>query len=34
MIEFWNVILIFVAGLIAGAVIHSAWLHSKSRGEL
>ena len=33
MIEFWNVIAVFISGLIAGAAIHSAWLHSKKRGE-
>ena len=33
MIEFWNVIIAFISGLIAGATIHSAWLHSKKRGE-
>ena len=33
MIEIWNVIVIFVCGLIAGATIHSAWLHSKERQE-
>lgn len=34
MIEFWNVIIAFIVGLIGGAAIHSAYLHSKSRGEL
>ena len=33
MIEFWNVIAAFISGLVAGAAIHSAWLHSKNRGE-
>jgi len=34
MIEFLNVVVALVCGLIAGAVLHSAWLHSKKRGEL
>ena len=34
MIEFWNVVIALVAGLIAGAAVHSAWLHSKQRKEL
>ena len=34
MIEFLNVLFALVAGLIAGAAIHSAYLHSKIRGEL
>jgi len=33
-IEFWNVIAALIAGMIAGAAIHSAWLHSKKRKEL
>jgi len=33
MIEFWNVVIASVAGGIIGAAIHSAWLHSKQRGE-
>lgn len=33
MIEFWNVVIAFVVGLIGGAAIHSAWLHSKQRKE-
>lgn len=34
MIEFWNVVVAFIVGLIGGAAIHSAWLHSKKREEL
>lgn len=34
MIEFLNVLFALVAGLVAGAAIHSAWRHSKERGEL
>lgn len=34
MIELFNVLVIFVAGLIAGAAVHSAWLHSKKRKEI
>lgn len=30
-IELFNVIITFICGLIAGAAIHSAWLHSKNR---
>jgi hypothetical protein len=33
MIEFWNVVVALIVGLIGGAAIHSAWLHSKSRKE-
>lgn len=33
MIEFWNVVIALVAGLIAGVALHSAWLHSKERKE-
>jgi len=33
LIEFWNVVIAFICGLVAGAAIHSAWLHSKKRGE-
>jgi hypothetical protein len=34
MIEFWNVVAAFICGLIAGAAVHSAYLHSKKRKEL
>jgi hypothetical protein len=34
MIEFWNVLVAWLAGLIAGLAIHSAYLHSKKRREL
>lgn len=34
MIEFWNVIIAWIAGIIAGLAIHSAYLHSKKRKEL
>lgn len=34
MIEFLNVLCALAAGLIAGAALHSAYVHSKSRGEL
>ena len=34
MIEFLNVLCALAAGLIAGAAIHSAYVHSKERGEL
>ena len=34
MIEFWNVVVAWIAGLVAGLAIHSAYLHSKRRGEL
>jgi len=34
MVEFWNVVVAFVCGLIAGMAIHSAWLHSKKRNEI
>jgi len=33
-IEFLNVLTALVAGLVAGAALHSAYLHSKKRGEL
>ena len=33
MSEFWNVVIALVTGLIAGAAIHSAWLHSKEQRE-
>jgi len=32
--ELWNVLAALVAGLVAGAVLHSAYVHSKRRGEL
>lgn len=31
--EFWNVVFAAIAGGILGAALHSAWLHSKKRGE-
>ena len=34
MIEFLNVLFALAAGLIAGAALHSAYVHSKNRGEL
>ena len=34
MIEFWNVVIGLIVGLIGGAAVHSAWLHSRKRGEL
>lgn len=34
MVEFWNVLAALVAGLVAGAALHSAYVHSKRRGEL
>ena len=34
MIEFLNVVAALLAGLVAGAAIHSAYVHSKYRGEL
>jgi hypothetical protein len=34
MIEFWNVLVAWLAGLIAGLAIHSAYLHSKRHGEV
>jgi len=34
MIEFWNVIVAALAGFILGLAVHSAYLHSKKRGEL
>lgn len=33
MIEFYNVLVALIAGLVAGAALHSAWLHSKKRRE-
>ena len=33
MIELWNVVIAFIVGLICGAAIHSAYLHSKKRSE-
>ncbi len=33
MIEFWNVLVALVVGLVGGAALHSAWLHSKEREE-
>lgn len=33
MIEFWNVLIAAIAGAIIGAVLHSAWLHSRERGK-
>lgn len=32
--EFLNVLLALAVGLIAGAALHSAYVHSKNRGEL
>jgi len=26
--EFWNVLVIFLAGIVAGMALHSAWLHT------
>lgn len=34
MIEFWNVVIAWIAGIITGLAIHSAYLHSKRLGEL
>lgn len=34
MIEFWNTVFAFLAGLVAGLAIHSAFRHSQDRGEL
>jgi hypothetical protein len=34
MIEFFNVLAAFLAGLVFGMALHSAYLHSKKRGEL
>ena len=34
MIEFLNVVTVLLAGLVAGAALHSAYVHSKRRGEL
>ena len=34
MIEFWNVVIAVVAGVIVGAAIHSAYVHCKERGDL
>ena len=31
--EFWNVVVAAIAGGLIGAALHSAWLHSKERGE-
>lgn len=28
MIEFWNVVAAFVAGVVVGLALHSAWRHS------
>ena len=33
MIEFWNVIAGIIAGIIIGAVGHSAYCHSRARDE-
>ena len=33
-IEFLNVLVALLVGLVAGAVIHSAYVHSKKMGEL
>ncbi len=34
MIEFWNVVAAAIAGFILGLAVHSAYVHSKKRGEL
>ncbi|MBS7629828.1 hypothetical protein KEJ23_07710 [Candidatus Bathyarchaeota archaeon] len=34
MTEFWNVVIAWIAGIITGLAIHSAYLHSKRRGEI
>lgn len=34
MIEFLNVLIALIAGLIGGAALHSAYLHSKKRGSI
>jgi len=33
-IEFLNVLFALLAGVVAGAALHSAYVHSKSRKEL
>ena len=34
MIEFWNVVVAAIAGFILGLAVHSAYVHSKRRGEI
>ncbi len=34
MIEFWNVVFAALAAFILGLAVHSAYVHSKKRGEL
>jgi len=34
MIEFWNVVAAAIVSFILGLIAHSAYLHSKKRGEL
>jgi len=34
MMEFWNVVVAAFAGFILGLAVHSAYVHSKKRGEL
>ncbi len=34
MIEFLNVIIAALAGFVLGLAVHSAYVHSKKRGEL
>ena len=31
--EFWNVIFAAIGGFLLGLVVHSAWNHSRARGE-